>query len=338
MTIEKNNQNKKSFWLLFAIAVGITIIMPLPRYACFDGCQWAVASILTKEGLIFIFTGIFLVIPFLLSSGIYILLFTGLLSFVDKIVIFNKTKIRWMVGIVLVTLTGTLIINIAGYLLVPHVKTDIQNQTSYIKIKQSISIGMTKTDVRALYPDAVPDSFKGIVPEDPEIEADPFIGANGLGGDCLRIDIMNVCFKDDKVFGLYSFEKKYLKIHDDYKKTLATFDFSNPDTCESLDSAPYYMGYPSKKICYKNIALTTNNSEYCYRVEKNGDQDCLSDLTQKTGDESLCEDIDYKKNRQAYSRCIVTAATNKNDISLCDQLQEKNMTSEYKFCKENVMN
>lgn len=157
-----------------------------------------------------------------------------------------------------------------------------------------------------------------------------FIEEFDFGPDCWTVEGDSfTCFKEDKVFVLAQQGGLGILIDDRREDLLYSLDYSDPNTCETLDELPFYVGYLDKAGCYEFVAITTKDVEICRLVTKARLQDpsvteathdryCFSELLQLTKDPDLCDAIELKDDRDY---CFDRAADWFSDPSLCENIE-----------------
>jgi len=343
----KEPQEKLKLRYIFLLAILLLFIMPLPREACFDSCNWTISSGLTYQGFFTILFGIVFITPFLIPSTIYFITFLILLSFSNKIESCRKTKRRWSFILLIVSFVGTILSNFIAYHTFERVKEIYDKYIIENTIEQKIKIGMTKEEVLKVYPEAIKnyapqtysynpqpinytkkikfydESKQKMVTSTNKVytskgHTDMFIfhspnirEISGYGEDCLRpqknTPTIYICFKENKVFAIVTGYKNII-VHKDYFQTLQNYNTNDHNLCEKIKTAPYYMGYPSFFMCYTQMAINDQNIRKC---------DLITDITSKAGCfDEICKSVHPDDEIQA-TECLYNEIIKTKDLLGC---------------------
>ncbi len=362
----ENNQSrpqkqKVSFWQLFIIVTVLVVLMPLPRFGCINDCIWEIPRLGCTDDCIWVIApifstvalgGIFFISPFFIPSICYGIFYFILLWITSKVSWIRRTNIRWYTSVIIIALIGVFFINAYAINLNPDIRAAYTDLKSRYFTIHTIDIGMTRAEVLRLYPNALPDNpGYGAV----EIK-DFFIHRVGGFQDCLSIyeseSKVYTCFKDGRVYVTFAPGRRQFfsgkgEIHDDYDSTLKQYSLTDPEVCEKIKHAPWYMGYPDIPQCYRSLAQTTGDDKYCFLASGSADNQCLANVGFATGRIEVCEKITlrerslyddvniYYNDRATFDNCILYVADKQNNVSICDKMVS---TDRKKFCQESIQN
>lgn len=360
-------------FLLVASAVA-AFVMPLPRIICWDHCEWYVASMLLPHSMEVLFNlffvstiGIVLIVPIMTFGGllvshtvIYFILFFPIAWLLNKNP-YHKNKTRIIV-FCSVAILATLVINIFYVRTFSPVREFILTEYNRFFLIKKFTIGMNKEEALAISPDAVQIKKYASTDENRYIDfldtdddvPNPF-GNPNMGSDCVKIGHVNLydgvtlCFFKNKLYTIQTYtagsfgdlENEILVVHDDYEQTVKNMNFATPDICENADQFPYYMGEMDMGVCNVLVARETQNISLCNKASQQGFDfnACLIDVVKQTGNVETCKQIkktDSKfRDELDFEECVSIAAVTKNDVAICDVLQDS--SEHYLRCIGNVI-
>lgn len=358
----KDYQPKLKLRYIFLLAIFLLLIVPLPREACFDSCTWNIGSLLTNQGIFIILYGIIFIAPFLIPSTLYFVIFTPILLLANSLECFRKTKRRWLLTLTIIAILGGFLANIAAYFTFEGVRNIYDTYIIEHTIDKKIKIEMTKEEVLKIYPKATEtyspqyysynpqpvvynqetkfydENKQKMVTSTLKIHtakgiSDMFIFHNprtgeisGYGQDCLRPQkhtlTIYICFKENKVFTIVTSYKNII-IHKDYFKTLQNYKMDDPNLCEKIKTAPYYMGYPSFFMCYNQMAIHNKDIRKC---------DLISNITTKTECfDNVCN-LAYADNEIKATECLYNEIVKTKDITACKIIDTRQGKKLYYSC------
>lgn len=225
---------------------------------------------------------------------------------------------------------------------------------------------MDKKDALKIVPDAIPiktantgkirdiplfypDSDASVIDLDSALP-NPFTEPAG-GGDCLKtghinlLDGVTLCFFENKLYaikidaagGFGDINRAKLVVHKDYEQTVKNLNFTTSAICDNPNQFPYYMGGMDLGVCNALVAIKTRNISLCAKAARYGYElnACLIEVVEQTGNVGDCQQITKTGFKDDFYHCVSEAAITKNDMAVCDVLQEDK--ENYLRCIEQVV-